>query len=59
MRNDLIPPRPADQHRLMERMAHANVSDDEAFDIIRSPEAYRDLVAALCQGIQMAPGARH
>jgi hypothetical protein len=42
----------------MERMAHADLSEDEACEIIRSPEHYRQLVDGLRQGKQTAAGTQ-
>lgn len=52
------PQRPADQHRLMERMADAKVSDELARQIIASPEAHRAFIASLCAGMYWAAGKR-
>lgn len=58
MQEDLFPSRPADQHRLMERMASARVSPEQAREIIASPEAHRAFIAELCAGMARAAGKR-
>lgn len=53
-----FPTRPADQHRLMERMASARVSEQRAREIIASPETHRQFIAELCAGMYWAAGKR-
>lgn len=55
---NLFPVRPADQHRLLERMASARLSDDQARAIIASPEAHKAFIAGLCAGMYWAAGKR-
>lgn len=58
MKNELFPTRPADQHLLKKRMANAQISDQQAMEIIASPEAHRAFIAALCAGMYYAAGKR-
>lgn len=58
MQSDLFPTRPADQHRLMERMASAQITDHQARQIIADPEAHREFIVALCAGMHWAAGKR-
>ncbi|MDP3405699.1 MAG: hypothetical protein Q8S03_13465 [Brevundimonas sp.] len=53
-----FPVRPSDQHRLMERMASARISEQEARTIIADPEAHRQFIANLCAGMVWAAGKR-
>lgn len=53
-----FPTLPADQHQLLERMASARVSEQQARDIIASPEAHRQFIASLCAGMYWAAGLR-
>ena len=53
-----FPVRPSDQHRLMERMASARISDGQAREIIADPEAHRQFIASLCAGMHWAAGKR-
>lgn len=53
-----FPSRSSDQHRLMERMASAKVSEHRAREIIASPEAHRQFIAELCAGMSWAAGKR-
>ena len=46
-----FPIRADDQHRLMERLASARISDDQAREIIRSPEAHRAFLAEIAAGL--------
>lgn len=54
----LLPARPGDQHRLLERMASAQITDEQARRIIRSPEAHQAFIASLCAGMYWAAGKR-
>lgn len=53
-----FPVRPSDQHRLMERMASARISEHDARAIISDPEAHRQFIANLCAGMFWAAGKR-
>lgn len=55
---NLFPVRPADQHRLLERLASARLTNDQAREIIRSPEAHQAFIAELCAGMYWAAGKR-
>ncbi len=54
MEQSHLPQHPADQHRLMERMASARISEDRAREIITSKEAHRAFIAELCNGMAYA-----
>lgn len=58
MQEELFPTRPDDQHRLMERMASARVSPEQAREIIRSLDAHKAFIAELCAGMYRAAGKR-
>lgn len=53
-----FPPRPAEQHLLMERMASARISDEQARAILTSREEHRAFIAGLCAGMSYAAGER-
>lgn len=42
----------------MERMASTKVSDQQARAIMADPEEHRQVIAALCAGMQWAAGMR-
>ena len=46
-----LPVRAADHHRLMERLANTQVSEEQAREVIRSPEAYRAFLAQVAAGL--------
>lgn len=47
-----FPARVDDQHRLMERLASTQVSDERALEIIQSPDAYSAFLAEIAAGLQ-------
>jgi hypothetical protein len=51
MQENLFPTRANDQHRMMERLASARISDDRAREIIQSPDAYRAFLAEVAAGL--------
>jgi hypothetical protein len=51
MQDNLFPTRADEQHRMMERLASARVSDDRAREIIQSPDAYRAFLAEVAAGL--------
>lgn len=51
MQENLFPARADDQHRLLERLASARISDDRAREIIQSPDAYRAFLAEVGAGL--------
>ncbi len=51
MRNAPFPTRSSDQHLLLERLANAQVSDERAREIIRSPDAYRAFLGEVAAGL--------
>lgn len=51
MQQTLFPPRANDQHRMMERLASARISDDRAREIIQSPEAYQAFLLEVAAGL--------
>lgn len=53
-----MPMRASDHHRLMERLANQRITDDQAREIMRSAEAHRAFIAALCAGMPYAAGKR-
>lgn len=53
-----FPPRPGEQHLLMERMASARISDEQARAILTSREAHRAFITGLCAGMSYAAGKR-
>jgi hypothetical protein len=58
MQQEQFPTRPVEQHRLMERMASAQISDQEAREILTNREAHRAFIAGLCSGMSYAAGKR-
>lgn len=51
MQQTLFPARADDQHRMMERLASARISDDRAREIIQSPEAYQAFLLEVAAGL--------
>lgn len=51
MQQNLFPIRAEEQHRIMERMASARISDDRAREIIQSPEAYQAFLLEVAAGL--------
>ena len=51
MQQDAFPTRPHDQHRLMERLANARVSEERAREIMTSREAHRAFMAEIAMGL--------
>ncbi len=51
MQENLFPIRADDQHRMMERLASARISDDRAREIIQSPDASRAFLAEVAAGL--------
>lgn len=58
MQQEQFPARPVEQHRLMERMASAQISDEQAREILTNREAHRAFIAGLCSGMSYAAGKR-
>lgn len=58
MQQEQFPTRPGEQHRLMERMASARISDEQARAILTSREEHRAFIAGLCSGMSYAAGKR-
>ncbi|MBB5746692.1 hypothetical protein [Brevundimonas variabilis] len=48
----------ADLSGLTARLASARLTDDQARQIIASPEAHRAFIASLCAGMSRAAGKR-
>lgn len=51
MQQDAFPTRPHDQHRLMEKLANARVTEERAREIMSSPEAHRAFMAEVAMGL--------
>ena len=52
MHQDAFPTlRADDQHRLTERLANTHVSEEQAREVIRSPEAYHAFLVQVAAGL--------
>lgn len=51
MQQDAFPTRPHDQHRLMEKLANAQVTEERAREIMTSREAHRAFMAEVAMGL--------
>lgn len=59
MQLEPFPTRAADYHRLMERLANARVSDEQAREILASREAHQAFIAELAAGLGSYAAGRH